>query len=159
LFRDAADHVNMEQVQVRHPRPSPVPTIKATLLTHLKSQRAEAIHMLDLKYHGAMHQTDLIVKDEEARRLKLRVIVLRDEVAVMRDQLEEKEDKIRDLSQQYDNVTEKVTQMNQICKHQEEQLRLRAQQQSDLKVLPLTLILLIMHESCVLIYRRPSYKH
>lgn len=99
-------------------------------------QRTEAIHLLDLKYHGAMHQTDLIVKDEEARRLKLRVIVLRDEVAVLRDQLAEKDDRMSNLSQQYDDIRAQLDHMNQTCQDQADQLRTQARQHSDLKVLP-----------------------
>lgn len=91
--------------------------------------------MLDVKYRGAMHQTDLIAKDEEARRLKLRVIVLRDEVAVLRDQLAEKDDRISNLSQQYEDICVQLGQMKQTCQDQAEQLRLQARQQSDLKVL------------------------
>lgn len=92
--------------------------------------------MLDLKYRGTMHQTDLTVKDEEARRLKLRVIVLRDEVAVLRDQLAEKDDRISDLSQQYEDISAQLGRMNQTCQEQADQLRLQAKQQTDLKVLP-----------------------
>lgn len=91
--------------------------------------------MLDVKYRGAMHQTDLIAKDEEARRLKLRVIVLRDEVAVLRDQLAEKDDRISNLSQQYEDICAQLGPMKQTCQDQAEQLRLQARQQSDLKVL------------------------
>lgn len=104
--------------------------------------------MLDLKYHGAMHQTDLIVKAEEARRLKLRVIVLRDELAVFRDQLADKNGRISDLMQQYEDTCAQLDRMNQTCKDQEDQLRLQARQYSDLKVLPPTLTLLITHGHC-----------
>ncbi|KAI3396274.1 hypothetical protein diail_12356 [Diaporthe ilicicola] len=96
-------------------------------------QRTEAIHVLDLKYRGAMHQTDLIVKDEEARRLKLRVIVLRDEVAALRDQLAEKDDRISNLSQQYEDIRTQLDRMNQTCQDQADQLRSQARQYSDLK--------------------------
>lgn len=103
-----------------------------------------------------MHQTDLIVKDEEARRLKLRVIVLRDEVAVLRDQLAEKDDRISNLSQQYDDISAQLGRMNQTCQEQADQLRLQAKQQSDLKVLPSSLMLCFAHEQCVLTCYRPS---
>lgn len=115
--------------------------------------------MLDLKYHGAMHQTDLIVKAEEARRLKLRVIVLRDEVAVLRDQLAEKDDRISNLSQQYEDICAQLGRMNQTCKDQEDQLRLQARQHSDLKVLPPASTLLITYGRCFLTKHRPSCNH
>ena len=126
----------MDQYQVRRPKPALIVfNVEPALLTPLLLQRTEAIHILDLKYHGAMHQTDLIVKDEEARRLKLRVIVLRDEVAVLRDQLAEKDDRISNLSQQYEDICAQLGRMNQINQDQADQLRLQARQYSDLKVL------------------------
>lgn len=149
----------MDHQQVRRPIPAPISIIQPTILTQYLLQRAEAIHMLDLKYRGTMHQTDLIVKDEEARRLKLRVIVLRDEVAVLRDQLAEKEDRISDVSQQYEDICAQLGRMDQTCKEQADQLRLQARQQSDLKVLPPASALLYTHGCCLLTKHRPSCKH
>lgn len=106
-----------------------------------------------------MHQTDLVVKDEEARRLKLRVIVLRDEVAVLRDQLAEKDDRISNLSQQYDDICAELGRMNQTCQDQADQLRLQARQQSDLKVLPPNSILRTTHGCLTLTRYRPSCNH
>ncbi|KAJ4395889.1 hypothetical protein N0V93_000104 [Gnomoniopsis smithogilvyi] len=98
-----------------------------------QDERTEAIHVLDLKYRDTMHQTDLVVKDEEARRLKLRVVVLRDEVATLRDQLADKDSRIRELSQQYDDIVVQLDRVNQTCTTQETQLRSQARQQSELK--------------------------
>lgn len=127
----------MDQYQVSRPRPAHMRNHHGCHTDRdLVLQRTEAIHMLDVKYRGAMHQTDLIVKDEEARRLKLRVIVLRDEVAVLRDQLAEKDDRISNLSQQYEDICAQLGRMNQTCQDQADQLRLQARQYSDLKVLP-----------------------
>lgn len=91
--------------------------------------------MLDMKYQGTMHKTNIVVKDEEARRLKLRVMVLRDEVDALRDQLADKDGKIRKLSQQYEDICMQLERMNQTCTEQETQLRTQARQQADLKVL------------------------
>lgn len=84
-----------------------------------------------------MHQTDLVVKDEEARRLKLRVLVLRDEANTLRDQLADKNSNIYKLSQQYAETREQLDRKNRTCAEQETQLRSYARQQSELKVLPL----------------------
>lgn len=97
-------------------------------------QRTEEIHVLDMEYQDTMHQTDLVVKDEEARRLKLRVMVLRDEVATLRDQLADKDSKIHKLSQQYEDKRVQLDHMNQTCINQETQMRSQARQQSELKV-------------------------
>lgn len=81
-----------------------------------------------------MHQTDIILKDEEARRLKLRIIVLRDEAATLRDQLVDKDSRIRTLSAQYETICAQLERMEQTCQSQADQLRSQAKQQSDLKV-------------------------
>lgn len=94
----------------------------------------EAIHNLGMKYQTTLHQTDLVVKDEEARRLKLRVVVLRDEAATLRDQMTDKDSKIRKLSQQNDDIHVQLDRMKQTCTSQETQLRSQARQQSELKV-------------------------
>lgn len=88
-----------------------------------------------MKYQDTMHQTSIVVKDEEARRLKLRVMVLRDEVDTLRDQLADKDGKIHKLSQQYEDICVQLERMNQTCNEQETQLRSQARQQADLKVL------------------------
>jgi predicted nucleic acid-binding Zn-ribbon protein len=94
------------------------------------------MHQLDLKYRGAMHQTDLIIKDEEARRLKLLVLVLRDDAATLRDQLADRDSRIHQLSKQYDDVRSQLDVMKQTCQDQENQLRSQAQQHTELKVHP-----------------------
>lgn len=77
----------------------------------------------------------MVFKDEEARRLKLRVVVLKDEVANLRDQLADKDSKIRNLSQQQDGMRAEFERVNQTCITQESQLRLQARQHSELQVL------------------------
>lgn len=77
----------------------------------------------------------MVVKDEEARRLKLRVMVLRDEAGALRDQLADKDSKIRKLSNQYEDICVQLDRMNKTCANQETQLRSQARQQAELKVL------------------------
>ncbi|ROV95723.1 hypothetical protein VMCG_07609 [Cytospora schulzeri] len=100
-----------------------------------QNQRAEAIHQLDLKYRGAMHQTDLVLKDEEARRLKLRLLVIRDEADTLRDQLADKDNRIRQLSKQYDDLRAQLDVMNQTCQDQAELQALNNMSNDSTKVL------------------------
>lgn len=81
-----------------------------------------------------MHQTDLVVKDEEARRLKLRIVLLRDETATLRDQMAQKDSQIYTLSQQYDDIRAQLDRTNKTCAEQENQLRSQAREQASLKV-------------------------
>lgn len=92
-----------------------------------------------------MHQTDIVVKDEEARRLKLRVIVLRDEVATLQDELADKDTKIHKLSQQYDDIRVQLDRVNQTCLSQETQIQSHMRQQSEFKVLPSGLLPCVVH--------------
>lgn len=87
-----------------------------------------------MSYQDAIYQTGLVVKDEEARRLKLRVVVLRDEAATLRDQLADKDSRIRKLSQKYDDNCVQLDHLNQTCASQETQLRSQVRQHSELKV-------------------------
>ncbi|PSR97671.1 hypothetical protein BD289DRAFT_362147, partial [Coniella lustricola] len=95
--------------------------------------RTQNIHILDVGYQSALHRTDIVFKDEEARRLKLRVVVLRDEAASLRDQLADKSAEIIRISQQYDDLRVELDRLSQTCLAQEAQLRSQARQQSELK--------------------------
>lgn len=85
-------------------------------------------------YQSSLHHTDIVYKDEEARRLKLRVVVLRDEAASLRDQLADKSADVIRISQQYDELRVELDRLNQTCLVQEAQLRSQTRQQSELKV-------------------------
>ena len=67
------------------------------MLTDIKQKRSTRIHNLELKHQDAVHKTTLVTRDEEARRLKLQTVVLRDQKAALEDKLSEKDENIKRL--------------------------------------------------------------
>ncbi|KAK0755551.1 hypothetical protein N5P37_011953, partial [Trichoderma harzianum] len=67
-------------------------------------QRTTRLHALDLEYQQNRHKTDLISRDEDARRLQLRVLLLRDENARLQDKCAAKDEEIKDLSRDGDQL-------------------------------------------------------
>lgn len=67
-------------------------------------QRTTRLHALDLEYQQNRHKTDLISRDEDARRLQLRVLLLRDENTRLQDKCAAKDEEIRALSRDGDQL-------------------------------------------------------
>lgn len=67
-------------------------------------QRTTRLHALDLEYQQNRHKTDLISRDEDARRLQLRVLLLRDENTRLQDKCAAKDEEIKALSRDGDQL-------------------------------------------------------
>ncbi|UKZ79278.1 hypothetical protein TrVFT333_007028 [Trichoderma virens FT-333] len=67
-------------------------------------ERTTRLHALDLEYQQNRHKTDLIGRDEEARRLQLRVLLLRDENTRLQDKCAAKDAEIMALSRDGDQL-------------------------------------------------------
>ncbi|KAK4077951.1 uncharacterized protein Triagg1_3645 [Trichoderma aggressivum f. europaeum] len=67
-------------------------------------ERTTRLHALDLEYQQNRHKTDLISRDEDARRLQLRVLLLRDENTRLQDKCAAKDEEIKALSQDGDRL-------------------------------------------------------
>ncbi len=87
-----------------------------------------------MKYQIANHQTDLVVKDETARRLKVRGAVVRDENDSLKDQLSQRDTKIIDLVQQSEMARNKLDNAIQKSSRQEKQLRSQTREIANMKV-------------------------
>jgi predicted RNase H-like nuclease (RuvC/YqgF family) len=75
------------------------------LLTGLSlPQRIDTIHELELQHQQAIHGSDMIAKDDQSRRLKLRVLMLRDEKTLLSDQLVNSDSQIKSLSNERDKL-------------------------------------------------------
>jgi predicted nucleic acid-binding Zn-ribbon protein len=70
----------------------------------LPHQRIDTIHELDIQHQLAIHESDMVGKDEELRRLKLRVLMLKDDQALLNDQLTDKCNRIRSLTQECESL-------------------------------------------------------
>ncbi|KAM0246698.1 hypothetical protein ACHAQJ_010134 [Trichoderma viride] len=62
------------------------------------TERATRLHDLDLQYQKTRHETDLISRDEDARRLQLRVLLLQDENTQLQDKCTARDAEIKALS-------------------------------------------------------------
>ncbi|KAL7946645.1 hypothetical protein V8C42DRAFT_292795 [Trichoderma barbatum] len=67
-------------------------------------ERTTRLHALDLQYQQNCHKTDLISRDEDARRLQLRVLLLRDENSQLQDKCAAKDAEIEALSRDGDRL-------------------------------------------------------
>lgn len=67
-------------------------------------ERTTRLHALDLEYQQNRHKTDLISRDEDARRLQLRVLLLRDENTRLQDKCAAKDEEIKALSRDGDQL-------------------------------------------------------
>ncbi|KAL6690251.1 hypothetical protein J3F84DRAFT_390137 [Trichoderma pleuroticola] len=67
-------------------------------------ERTTRLHALDLEYQQNRHKTDLISRDEDARRLQLRVLLLRDENTRLQDKCAAKDEEIKTLLRDGDQL-------------------------------------------------------
>jgi predicted RNase H-like nuclease (RuvC/YqgF family) len=67
-------------------------------------QRLDQIHELDMHHQRAVHKIEIVSKDEESRRLKLQLLLIKDEKTLLDDQLAQKDCRIRSLSEQCDKL-------------------------------------------------------
>lgn len=96
-------------------------------------KRVEMIHNLDIGYQKTSHRAELIVKDEEARRLKLRGLLLRDENSAINDTLAQKEEIIKKLLAQHEGIQEQLHSTSEKARQQELRMRSQARELTNLK--------------------------
>ena len=97
-------------------------------------QRVGRINDLDMKHQSNIHQIDLVNKDEEGRRLKLRVLALRDDNATLKDQVVQRDARLRSLQRQGIDVRVELDEAKETTKLQELRLQKQAKELADLKV-------------------------
>ncbi|KAH8202295.1 hypothetical protein TruAng_003572 [Truncatella angustata] len=96
-------------------------------------QRTEQLHKLEMKHQQGASRTDLLVKDEDVRRLKLRILTLRDENTTLRDQITQSNDENARLASQCDNLGAQLEAKIEVVRSQEKQLRKQEREFSSLK--------------------------
>lgn len=100
----------------------------------LSSQRRARIHELDMKHQSNVHQIDLVNKDEEARRLKLRVLTLRDDNATLKDSVTQKDARLAYLQRQMNDIRAELGESKQADKTHKQQLLKQNKEMADLRV-------------------------
>ncbi|KAH6842514.1 hypothetical protein B0I37DRAFT_345584 [Chaetomium sp. MPI-CAGE-AT-0009] len=111
-----------------------MPPTNASKCVNMDSEeRTETMHNLDMKYRQASHDCDLVVKEEEARRLKLRSMVLRDETSGVKDQLAQRDLRVKELVVQIDDVRSQLDSALEKSRRQENLMQSQAREITNLK--------------------------
>jgi seryl-tRNA synthetase len=92
------------------------------------------LHTLDMRYRRTIHGCELVAKDEEARRLKLRTMILRDETSAVKDQLAQKDARIKQLLDQVDDIRGQLDGAQEKSRRQDKLMQSQAREISNLKV-------------------------
>ncbi|RYP72907.1 hypothetical protein DL771_003945 [Monosporascus sp. 5C6A] len=96
-------------------------------------ERRELLHNLEMKHQQNGSNTDLLVKDEDIRRLKLRILLLRDENISLRDQVAQNNDVNTKLTSQCDDLSAQIEAKMEVIRSQEKELRKQEREYKNLK--------------------------
>ncbi|KAK4140547.1 uncharacterized protein C8A04DRAFT_39781 [Dichotomopilus funicola] len=96
-------------------------------------QVSDNVHDLDLKYRSAVHECDLVARDEEARRLKLRNMILEDEATGSKDQLAQRDIRIKDLIEQINDFRGQLAGADEKSRRQDNLMQSQMREIANLK--------------------------
>lgn len=88
-----------------------------------------------MRHQQGASKSDLLIKDEDVRRLKLRILMLRDENTTLRDQIIQSNDETAHLSTQCEDLGTQLEAKIQEARSQEKKLRKQEREFSNLKVI------------------------
>lgn len=97
-------------------------------------QQVEKLHELEMRHQSDSSQSDLLIKDEDVRRLKLRILMLRDENSLLRDQIAHNTDAGAKLAAKCDDLSAQLRAKIEVVRLQEKQLRKQEREFSQLQV-------------------------
>ncbi|KAI1826520.1 hypothetical protein F4861DRAFT_537097 [Xylaria intraflava] len=101
--------------------------------TRGRDKAAQSLHDLELKHQKNASETELLLKDEDARRLRLRILLLRDENTSLQNQVDLNHSANAKLTTQCDNLGVQIEAKIALVRSQEEQLRKQEREYSNLK--------------------------
>lgn len=87
-----------------------------------------------MEYQEATHKTRMVLRDEEARRLKLRSLLLQDDNAIIRDELGRKANLIKDLKAKLNSTQQQVDIWMDKARSTEKKVLSQARELANLKV-------------------------
>ncbi|KAI0406515.1 hypothetical protein F4802DRAFT_101942 [Xylaria palmicola] len=96
-------------------------------------KRTELLHDLELKHQKNGYESDLVVKDEDVRRLRVRILLLRDENTTLRDQVGLNKRTNAKLVSRCDSLNTEIEAKMAVVRSQEEKLRKQEKEYSNLK--------------------------
>jgi hypothetical protein len=92
------------------------------------------IHDLELVRKRRLHQTELIKRDEDARKLKLKTLTLRDENAELKDNVSQKDYYYRQWIKKRDQLRAELDEARDIIRNNETRAKKQALEMTNLKV-------------------------
>lgn len=92
------------------------------------------LHDLELKHQKNGFESDILVKDEDLRRLRVRILLLRDENTALRVQVDLNNSGNTKLVAQCDDLKAQIEAKMAMIRSQEEQLRKQEREYSNLDV-------------------------
>ncbi|KAK4239941.1 hypothetical protein C8A03DRAFT_42483 [Achaetomium macrosporum] len=96
-------------------------------------KRTEVLHDLEMRYRHTIHEGDLIIKDEEARRLKVRNLILRDEASGLKEQLAQRDARIKELLDQVDDARSQLQNAQDKSRRQDKLMLTQSREIANLK--------------------------
>ncbi|KAI0438140.1 hypothetical protein F4803DRAFT_112106 [Xylaria telfairii] len=96
-------------------------------------QRTQVLHDLELEHQKNGHNSEMLLKDEDVRRLRVRILLLRDENTTLRDQVDTSKGANTKLVSRCDHLNTQLEAKLAVARSQEEQLRKQEQEYSNLK--------------------------
>jgi hypothetical protein len=92
------------------------------------------LHDLELRHQKNEAESTILVKDEDVRRLRLRILLLRDENTILRDQVDQNNSLNAKLTSQFDDLSAQIEAKMAVVRSQEERLRKQEREYTNLKV-------------------------
>lgn len=92
---------------------------------------------LELAYQEALKNTELIVKDEASRRLRLQILLLENDNDEMHAQLAAGEDRIDTVEEDNEDLRARLEQAQEDGKKVEAEMRVQTRELNNIKVVPL----------------------
>ncbi|KAI2469470.1 hypothetical protein F4781DRAFT_394236 [Annulohypoxylon bovei var. microspora] len=96
-------------------------------------KRKELLHDLELKHQINTSSTEILIKDEDVRRLRVRILMLRDENTSLRDQIAQNDDTSTKLVAQCNGLSAQIEAKMDVIRLQEKQLRKQEREYTTLK--------------------------
>ncbi|KAI1272469.1 hypothetical protein F5Y07DRAFT_379822 [Xylaria sp. FL0933] len=98
-----------------------------------RTQRTQLLHNLELQHQKNECNSEVLVKDEDIRRLRVRILLLRDENTALRDQVDLNNSTNTKLVSRCDNLSAQLEAKMAMVRSQEEQLRKQEREYLTLK--------------------------
>lgn len=89
---------------------------------------------MEAAYQETLHGTELIVRDEDSRRLRLRILLLEEEMADLNEQLSSDDERINDMEQERDDLKAQLEQGEEEARRIDSNLRMTTRELNGLKV-------------------------